>query len=371
MIDANVEFIEKNWGTGAQMEWLAPDDWADPEVRAAAARYERQVASPGAAAAIRRMVNEIDVRHVLPSIRVPTLVIHHTDNRYARVAHGRYLAEKIPSARYVELPGYNWAPNNAKDRDLILDEIEEFLTGARPSPQADRVLATVLFTDVVDSTRHAVERGDRAWRDLLERHRDLVRRQLERHRGREVNTTGDGFLATFDGPARAIQCASAIVQGSRALGVEIRAGLHTGEIELMGSDVGGISVHIGARVSALAGSGEVLVSSTVRDLVVGSGIEFDERGSHQLKGVPGEWRLYAVKGWGLDPAPRTRRGTSRIAVRDRLTRCFSVCRSQASAATPTRRTRNRRLVRQLPLGSPCHVWSCASSCKGRGTSNHR
>lgn len=295
VIDANVDFIEKTWGTGAQIDWVAPDDAARAEFRAAFGKYERQTASPGAAAAIRRMVNELDVRHVLPSIQAPTLVLHHSENRYARVGHGRYLAEHIPGARYVELPGANFGPFNAKEREQILDEIEEFLTGVRPVPQVDRVLATVLFTDVVDSTKHAVERGDQAWRELLERHRDLVRRQLERHRGREILTKGDSFLATFDGPARAIYCASAIVQGSRALGIEIRAGLHTGEIEVMGSDIGGITVHIGARVSELAGSGEILVSSTVKDLVAGSGIKFDDRGSQELKGVPGEWRVFVVK----------------------------------------------------------------------------
>lgn len=295
-VDGSAEWAEKNWGTGAHLDWFAPDDAGDSELRAAIGKYERQTVSPGAAAAMRRMTFDLDVRHVLPSIQVPTLVLHHSDNPFARVAHGRYLAEHIPGARYVELPGANWAPFNAKEREQVFDEIEEFLTGVRPVPQADRVLATVLFTDVVDSTGHAAELGDRAWRDLLERHRDVVRRQLERHRGREVNTRGDDFLAIFDGPARAIRCASAILQASRALGFDIRAGLHTGEIELMGSDIGGIAVHIGARVSALAASGEVLVSSTVKDLVAGSGIEFDDRGAHTLKGVPGEWRLFTVLG---------------------------------------------------------------------------
>jgi len=294
VIDAAVDFYDENWGTGAQLDFLSPDQAGDTELRRALAKFERQAASPGAAAAMRRMVLEVDVRHVLPSIQVPTLVLQHADGRVVRVGHGRYLAEHIPGAQYVELPGSD-AGAWGQDLEPILDEIEEFLTGVRPLAQADRVLATVLFTDVVDSTKHAATRGDRAWRNLLERHRDLVRRQLERHRGREVNTAGDGFLATFDGPARAIHCASAIIQGSRALGVEIRAGLHTGEVELMGDDVGGIAVHIGARVSALAGSGEVLVSSTVKDLVAGSGIEFEDRGSHELKGVPGEWRLYAVR----------------------------------------------------------------------------
>lgn len=295
LIDEGANWVEEHWGTGAHLDWWAPEHAGDSELRTALAKYERQTASPGAAAAMRRMVFALDVRHVLPSIQAPTLILHHSDNPFARVGHGRYLAEHIPGARYVELPGSTWTPISATDREQVFDEIEEFLTGFRPVPQADRVLATVLFTDVVDSTKHAAERGDRDWRDLLERHRDVVRRQLERHRGREVNTTGDGFLATFDGPARAIHCASAIIQGSRALGVEIRAGLHTGEVELMGADVGGIAVHIGARVSALAGSGEIVVSSTVKDLVVGSGIDFEDRGAHELKGVPGEWRLFAVR----------------------------------------------------------------------------
>lgn len=295
LIDAAVDFTEKVWGTAAQLDVVAPDLAGNTELRQALARYQRQAASPGAAAAMSRMLFEVDVRHVLPSIQVPTLVLQHADSRLARVGHGRYLAEHIPGARNIEFPG-SGPIFLGQDREEQIDEIEEFLTGVRPVPQADRVLATVLFTDVVDSTMHAATRGDRAWRDLLERHRDLVRRQLERHRGREVNTTGDGFLATFDGPARAIHCASAIIQASRALGVEIRAGLHTGEVELMGSDVGGIAVHIGARVSALAATGEVLVSSTVKDLVAGSGIQFDDRGAHTLKGVPGEWHLFAVHG---------------------------------------------------------------------------
>jgi class 3 adenylate cyclase len=293
LIDWTLNFNEATWGTGEQNYWFAPD--MNDDLRAELARYERHAASPGYSAAVRRSVFELDVRHVLPSIQVPTLVLHHTDGVGVRVGHGRYLAEHIPGARYVELPGADSTMVAGPDREQILDEIEEFLTGVRPVPAVDRILATVLFTDVVDSTKHAAERGDRAWRELLERHRELVRRQLERHRGREVVTTGDGFLATFDGPARAIQCAGAIIQGSRALGMEIRAGLHTGEVELMGEDVGGIAVHIGARVSALAGSGEVLVSSTVKDLVAGSGIEFEDRGAHELKGVPGEWRLFAVR----------------------------------------------------------------------------
>lgn len=294
-VETAVEFIHEKWGTGADVDWIAPEKAGDTQFRATIAKSTRQIASPGTAAAMRRMLYEIDLRQILPSIRVPTLVLHRQEGKWIRVGHGRYLAEHIPSARYMELPGANQTLVWADDRDEILDEVEEFITGVRPIHEPDRVLATVLFTDIVDSTRQVADRGDRAWKELLQRHRGVVRRQLERHRGREVATTGDGFLATFDGPARAIRCASAIVEASRPLGVEVRTGLHTGEIELMGSDVGGISVHIGARVSALATSGEVLVSSTVKDLVAGSGIEFDDRGEHTLKGVPGEWRLFAVR----------------------------------------------------------------------------
>ena len=204
------------------------------------------------------------------------------------------MADQIPGARHVEIPGSSnliWAG----DQEAILGEVQEFLTGIRPHPAPDRVLATVLFTDIIDSTRRASELGDTRWRHLLEAHREIIRAELERYRGREVDTTGDGFLATFDGPARAIRCAVAICAAVRPLGLEVRAGLHTGEIELMDDKVGGIAVHIGARVAAFAGPSEVLVSSTVKDLVAGSGIEFDDRGTHELKGVPDEWRLLAVK----------------------------------------------------------------------------
>jgi class 3 adenylate cyclase len=237
---------------------------------------------------------EIDVRHVLPTIRVPTLVLHRTGDSIS-VDQGRYIAEQIPGAKYVELPGTDHLPA-AGDFNALVDEIEEFLTGVRPVPESDRVLATVLFTDIVGSTERAATLGDRAWRALLDTHHGIVRRELERHRGREVGTAGDGFLATFDGPARAIRCAAAIRDGVRSLGIQIRAGLHTGECELMGDDVGGIAVHIGARVMATAAPSEVLVSSTVKDLVAGSGLRFVDRGVHSLHGVPGEWRLFAVEG---------------------------------------------------------------------------
>jgi class 3 adenylate cyclase len=238
-------------------------------------------------------VGEVDVRAVLPTVRVPTLVVHHTDDPIVEPAKGRYVAENIPGAKYVELPGRNMYHFVEPWRDSFR-EIAEFLTGQQADVADDRVLATVLFTDIVDSTRRAAEIGDRDWHALLDAHDAVVRAQLARFRGREVNRTGDGFLAMFDGPQRAIRCAMAIRDAVQALGIEVRAGLHTGECEVRGDDIGGIGVHIGARVSALAGPNDVLVSSTLRDLVIGSGLEFEDRGAHKLKGVPGEWRLFAV-----------------------------------------------------------------------------
>jgi class 3 adenylate cyclase len=240
-----------------------------------------------------RMNSQIDIEDVLPAVRVPTLILHRTDDLVITVTAGRQLAKQIPGAKYVELPGVDHLPW-VGDPDALLDEIEEFLTGARPTIEPDRVLATVLFTDIVGSTSRLAQVGDRRWRELLSAHHASVRRELERFRGREVNTAGDGFLATFDGPARAVRCASAVRDAVRSMGLEVRAGVHTGEIELMGDDVGGIAVHIGARVAAGADPGEVLVSSTVKDLVAGSGLEFEDRGAHVLKGVPGEWRLFRV-----------------------------------------------------------------------------
>jgi class 3 adenylate cyclase len=236
---------------------------------------------------------QIDVTDVLPTLRVPTLVLHRTDDTAVPVEAGHMLAERIPGARFMELPGNDHIPWFG-DADALLDEIEEFLTGSRHAPEPDRALATVLFTDIAGSTERAAALGDRRWRELLERHQTLVRDRLSAYGGREVKTMGDGFLATFDGPAKAIRCASAIAERSSSEGVEIRAGVHTGECELIGEDVAGMAVHIGARVAAQAEPGEVLVSSTVKDLVVGSGIEFADRGSHELKGVPGDWRLLAV-----------------------------------------------------------------------------
>jgi class 3 adenylate cyclase len=235
----------------------------------------------------------IDVREVLPALSVPTLVVHRSGDMFRRVEHGRYLAENIAGAKYVELPGVEEHPWTG-DQDAVLDEIEEFVTGVRPAMEADRVLATVLFTDVVSSTEHAKALGDRRWTAVLDQHDAVASRELTRHRGRKVNPTGDGLLATFDGPARAVRCAQAICSAVRPLGIEVRAGLHTGEIELRGEDIGGIAVHIGQRVSALARPGEVLVSRTVTDLVAGSGLEFEDRGEHDLKGA-GTWALYAVR----------------------------------------------------------------------------
>jgi class 3 adenylate cyclase/pimeloyl-ACP methyl ester carboxylesterase len=281
------------WGTG-EMEHVANPDmpWND-EIRAAWARHERLAASPATFGLLFRLVLQLDVRAILTTIRVPTLVVHHTDDALVLPEYGKGVADHIPGAKHVELPGRNTYHFVEPWRDSF-QEIAEFLTGQQAEVADDRVLATVLFTDIVDSTRRASEMGDRDWHALLDAHDAIVRVQLNRFRGREVNTSGDGFLAMFDGPQRAIRCAMSIRDSVRALGIEVRAGLHTGECEVRGNDIGGIAVHIGARVSALAGPNEVVVSSTLRDLVIGSGLEFDERGAHQLKGVPGEWHLFAV-----------------------------------------------------------------------------
>lgn len=287
---------EQRWGREPMgIRALAPSLADDPAFRHWYARAERFGGSPGAAMAWYRITADIDVRRVLPAIRVPTLVLHRTGDRAIPVEQGRDLAQAIPGALYHELPGddHLWF---AGDADAILGEIEEFLTGVRPAPEPERVLATVMFTDIVGSTARAAALGDRRWRDVLESHHAVVRDQLSRFRGREVDTAGDGFLATFDGPARAIRCGLAISKAVREIGVEVRVGLHTGEIELAGSDVRGIAVHIGSRVAALARPGEVLVSGTVKDLVVGTDLQFEDRGVHVLKGVPGEWRTFAVRG---------------------------------------------------------------------------
>lgn len=287
---AYADQIEREWGFESDLGTMAPN--ADAALTAWWRARARASASPGAARALIVMNSRIDVRHVLPTIRVPTLVLHRSGDRDSRVEEGRYVADRIPGARFVELAGNDHIP--WIDADQIVDEVEEFLTGVRPGPEPDRVLATVLLTDIVGSSERAAEIGDRRWRELLEAHHALVRRELARWRGHEVDTAGDGFLATFDGPARAIRCACAIRDGLHALSLEIRAGLHTGECEIIGGKVGGIAVHTAARVAARAAPGEVLVSGTVRDLIAGSGIELEDRGVHALKGIPGEWPLLAV-----------------------------------------------------------------------------
>ncbi len=295
-IDALLAATREEWGTGDLLLRTVPSSASNPAFRETYARYLRQSASPGAAATMRRMLYGVDIREILPRIQAPTLVMHRAHGPWVRIEHGRYLAEHIPRARFVELPGSDHLIWTGRDDDPGLAEIQEFVTGVRPAPEPDRVLATVIFTDIVGSTKRAAELGDRAWHDLREAHHSIVRAALNRFNGREVKTMGDGFLATFDGPARAVRCARALVEEVRGLGLEIRAGVHTGEVEVMNGDVGGIAVHIAARISALADAGEVLVSGTVKDLVVGSGIGFLPRGSRVLKGVPGEWPVYAVEG---------------------------------------------------------------------------
>ena len=296
----SLDELEERWGSGANLSYLAPSVAHDERFRRWYGRYERLALAPRMVRAIVAADFENDLRGDLPAIRVPTLVLHRAGNGFIGVEHGRELAAGIPGARFVEVPGADHL-FHVGETEAMLGEIEEFLTGTRTAPESDRVLATLLFTDVVGSTERAAALGDRAWRALLDAHHALVRRELERHRGREVEFTGDGLLARFDGPARAIRCACAIRDGVRSLGLEVRAGLHTGEVELAGEGVRGIAVHIGARVSTEAGAGEVLVSSTVKDLVAGSGLHFEERGARALRGVPGEWRLYAA-----DDRPRER-----------------------------------------------------------------
>ena len=288
--------IHDEWGKGTTVPVIAPSMAGDRAFAEFWGRYERLSASPGAAASLFQMMAEMDIRDILPNIQAPTLIIHRTDHPAVPIESARYLADHIPDARLVELPGTDALPYTPSGGDDVLDEIQEFLTGVREGPPSDRVLATVLFTDIVDSTKRASELGDSAWRELLDRHDAAVRRQLDRYRGIEVGTAGDGFVAMFDGPARAIQCALAVRDNLEPLGLDVRAGLHTGEIERSGAEVRGIAVHIGARVAALAGAGEVLVSGTVPPLVVGAGLDFADRGERELKGVPGTWHLFALKG---------------------------------------------------------------------------
>lgn len=286
--------IESSWGKGEIARILSPSMADDPNWVRFMGKLERFSTSPAMARRLVGMNLEVDVRAVLPSIQVPTLVVHRRDNLMVPIELGREVAEAIPGARFAELSGTDALPFTG-DMDEYFEEVEEFLTGVRPQREPDRMLATLLFTDIADSTALAGRLGDRRWRDLLDEHNRITRREIDRFRGREVKTLGDGFLAAFDGPARAVHAAGAIERRVQDLGVQIRAGLHTGEIETIGDDVGGMAVHIGARVGAMARPGEILVSGTVRDLVVGSELTFADRGTHTLKGVPGEWRLFALE----------------------------------------------------------------------------
>jgi class 3 adenylate cyclase len=293
-MEREIDDAETRVGQGVMIDFFAPSKADDPVIRRAYGRYERQAASPGLLKAVVTFIDAADVRDVLPAIRVPTLVIQRAGGHRFRAEHGRYLAEHIAGAKYLELPGDDkliWAG----DTEAILAEIQQFVTGVRPARTHDRVLATVLFTDIVNSTRLAAELGDVRWRELLDEHFRVIRRHLDRYAGRQIKTTGDGVLATFDGPARAVRCAIDLSDELRTLGIGVRAGLHSGEIELAENDVAGLAVHIGARISALAGDGEILVSSTVRDLVIGSELTFEDRGRHELKGVPGDWQVFAVR----------------------------------------------------------------------------
>ncbi len=287
-----LDAIENNWGDGTLLSIYAPSQVGNRAFEDWWGRMQRAAVSPGMARRLMDMLAETDLTAVLPSIRVPTLVTHQTEDQYIPVEVGREVARLIPGARFIEYPGtdsYGWT--NAPG----IDDVEEFLTGRRPQAEVDRVLATVMFTDIVGSTEYASRVGDGRWRELLSEHHSIVRGELMRWRGTEVKTIGDGFLATFDGPARAVRCAASIVDEVKHLGLQLRAGLHTGECELVGDDVAGIAVHIGARVMAEAQPGEVLASSTVKDLVVGSGLQFCDRGVHALRGVPDQWRLYALE----------------------------------------------------------------------------
>ena len=287
------ETLEREWGELMDLEYYVPSKDGDQPFLRRLATYFRRSASPGAAVALLRMNTQLDIRHILPTIRVPTLVIHRKGDRDANVEEGRWIAKQIPNARFVELSGEDHLPW-VGHQDAVIDEVQEFLTGARAIPEPNRVLATVLFTDIVGSTEQAALMGDRAWQELLDSHHALVRKELAQFRGREIKTVGDAFIATFDGPARAMRCACAIRDSVGSIGVEIRAGLHTGEIEITDHDIGGIAVHIAARTMSVAKPGEILVSSTVKDLSVGSGIAFIDRGAQVLKGVPDEWRLFTV-----------------------------------------------------------------------------
>lgn len=290
--DEYMSTLPKTWGRGDSIEAIAPSLGDPPWARQWMGRVQVHSGTPTSAGAFMRMAFDIDVRDVVSSVNVPSLVLHATGDRICHVENGRFLARTLPSAKYVEMNNDDHVPWFAPDQ--VLDEIREFLTGSREAAAPDRVLATLLFTDIVDSTRLASEIGDRRFRETLEAHNMAVRRQLSRFRGIEVDTAGDGFFATFDGPARAIRCAGAIVEAVRQIGLEIRAGVHTGEVERLPGKVGGLAVHVAARVAGQAGAGQIVTSGTVRDLVAGSGIEFNDLGDRELKGVPGTWRLFEV-----------------------------------------------------------------------------
>jgi class 3 adenylate cyclase/pimeloyl-ACP methyl ester carboxylesterase len=287
-----IQYIDNDWGSGESMPIFAPTKKGDLAFKQWWGKFERLGASPAAAMKLIHMNSQIDIAEILPSINVPTLVIHRKDDTAVDVEAGRLLAERIPGAKYVELSGSDHLPFVGENSDRILDEMEHFITGKTSAPSVERVLATVVFTDIVGSTARAEALGDQAWGDLLDLHDKAVRKELERFRGNEVKWTGDGFLAAFDGPARAIQCALAIVSTVRALGIEVRAGIHTGEVDFVKNDIRGIAVHIASRVADLANAGDVVVSRTVKDLVAGSGIAFQDYGTHELKGVPDRWMLF-------------------------------------------------------------------------------
>jgi class 3 adenylate cyclase len=288
------EGLEERWGSDSDIDRIAPSAARDPAFAKRLATYFRQSASPGDAAALLRMNTDIDVRDVLPTIRVPTLILHRTGDLDSNVEEGRWIADRIPGATFVELPGDDHLPW-VGDQDSVLDEVERFLTGRLAPAEPDRVLATILVTDIVGSTERAAELGDRAWSELLEKHHAIVREQLRAFRGEEVDTAGDGFLATFDGPGRAIRAAAAIRDGLAENGIEVRCGLHSGEVQRSGEKISGIAVHLAARIAATAEPGEIRVSDTVRSLVAGSGIEFSDRGAVALKGVPEKRALFAVE----------------------------------------------------------------------------
>jgi pimeloyl-ACP methyl ester carboxylesterase len=288
------EYVEKDWGTGANLNAWAPSKKDDPVFRAWFARRERTAASPAAAIALMRMNSMIEISGILPYVHVPTLVIHRTQDPVVNVEGGRQLAKSIPNARLLEVPGIDHLPYLGDDSDQLIDEVAEFLTGVKPATGGDRILATVLLTDIVDSTKRAEAMGDRRWRELLDAHNAIIRRELTRFRGVEVKTTGDGFLATFDGPGRAIHCSLSLIPAMRPLGIEIRAGLHTGEVEVGKNDVRGIAVHVAARVAAQAQASECLVTRTVKDLVAGADIRFTECGKRDLKGLAEPVDLFAA-----------------------------------------------------------------------------